>query len=77
MKTASKLKTLLIIALIIIFAIIFARHFIGLHFKKKFSVRPAPGVIISKVEKSLFFKSIETFGTAIAQSSKDIQNTKR
>ncbi len=70
MKTASKLKTLLIIALIIIFAIIFARHFIGLHFKKKFSVRPAPGVIISKVEKSLFFKSIETFGTAIAQSSK-------
>ena len=70
MKTTTKLKTLLIIALIIIFAIIFARHFIGLHFKKKFSVRPAPGVIISKVEKSLFFKSIETFGTAIAQSSK-------
>lgn len=70
MKTTTKLKTLLIIALIVIFAIIFARHFIGLHFKKKFSVRPAPGVIISKVEKSLFFKSIETFGTAIAQSSK-------
>ncbi|RPG95137.1 MAG: efflux RND transporter periplasmic adaptor subunit [Candidatus Pelagibacter sp. TMED263] len=38
--------------------------------KKKFSVRPAPGVIISKVEKSLFYKSIETFGTAIAQKSK-------
>tara|TARA_A100001011_G_scaffold271423_1_gene280634 strand:+ start:1264 stop:2130 length:867 start_codon:yes stop_codon:yes gene_type:complete len=70
MKTTTKLKTLIIIALIIIFGIIFARHFIGLHFKKKFSVRPAPGVIISKIEKSLFFKSIETFGTAIAQSSK-------
>ena len=70
MKTASKLKAFLIIFVIVIFTIIVARHFIGLHFKKKFSVRPAPGVIVSKVEKSLFYKSIETFGTAIAQNSK-------
>ena len=70
MKTASKLKAFLIIFVIAIFAIIVARHFIGLHFKKKFSVRPAPGVIVSKVEKSLFYKCIETFGTAIAQNSK-------
>ena len=70
MKTSSKIKTVLIIFFIAIFAIITARHFIGLHFKKKFSVRPAPGVIISAVEKSLFYKSIETFGTAIAKSSK-------
>ena len=70
MKTASKLKAFLIIFFIAIFAVIVARYFIGLHFKKKFSARPAPGVIVSKVEKSLFYKSIETFGTAIAQSSK-------
>ena len=70
MKTSTKLKSILIISLIIIFGIIVARHFIGLHFKKKFSVRPAPGVIITKVEKSLFYKSLETFGTAIAQNSK-------
>ena len=70
MKTSSKIKTFLIIFFIAIFAIITARHFIGLHFKKKFSVRPAPGVIVSTVEKSLFYKSIETFGTAIAQNSK-------
>ena len=70
MKTTSKLKAFLIIFVITIFAIIVARHFIGLHFKKKFSVRPAPGVIVSIVEKSLFYKSIETFGTAIAQNSK-------
>ena len=53
-----------------IFVVIIARHFIGLHFKKKFSVRPAPGVIVEKVEKTMFYKSIETFGTAIAQNSK-------
>ena len=70
MKTTSKLKAFLIIFVIAIFAIIVARHFVGLHFKKKFSVRPAPGVIVSTVEKSLFYKSIETFGTAIAQNSK-------
>ena len=70
MKTSTKLKSILIIFLIIIFGIIIARHFIGLHFKKKFSIRPVPGVIITKVEKSLFYKSLETFGTAIAQNSK-------
>jgi len=70
MKTTSKIKTLLIIIFIVIFSIIAARHFVGLHFKKKFSVRPPPGVIVNTVEKSIFYKSIETFGTAIAQNSK-------
>jgi membrane fusion protein (multidrug efflux system) len=70
MKTTKKIKAILIIIFIIIFSIIAARHFVGLHFKKKFSVRPAPGVIVKIVEKSIFYKSIETFGTAIAQNSK-------
>ena len=69
-KTSTKIKGFLIIIFIAIFTTIAARHFIGLHFKKKFSVRPAPGVIVNTVEKSLFYKSIETFGTAIAQNSK-------
>jgi membrane fusion protein (multidrug efflux system) len=70
MKTTGKIKTFLIVIFIIIFSIIAARHFVGLHFKKKFSVRPPPGVIVKTVEKSTFYKSIETFGTAIAQNSK-------
>jgi len=70
MKTKGKIKTVLIIIFIIIFSIIAARHFIGLHFKKKFSVRPPPGVIVKTVEKSTFYNSIETFGTALAQNSK-------
>ena len=70
MKTKNKIKSFLIIFFIVIFSIIAARHFVGLHFKKKFSVRPVPGVIVKNVEKSLFYKSIETFGTAIAQNSK-------
>ena len=70
MKTSTKIKTFLIIFFITVFVIIAARHFVGLHFKKKFSKRPPPGVIITTVKKSYFYKSIETFGTAIALSSK-------
>ena len=70
MKTSTKVKTFLAVVFIVIFAVIAARHFIGLHFKKKFSVRPAPGVIVAVVERSNFYKSLETFGTAIAQNSK-------
>jgi membrane fusion protein (multidrug efflux system) len=70
MKNSTKVKTFLIVIFIAIFVVIAARYFIGLHFKKKFSVRPAPGVIVVAVEKSNFYKSIETFGTAIAQNSK-------
>ena len=70
MKTSTKIKTFIIIIFIAITGVITARHFIGLHFEKKFSVRPAPGVIVKKVEKSQFYKSIETFGTAIAINSK-------
>ena len=70
MKTSTKIKTFIIIFFVAIAIIITARHFIGLHFKKKFSARPAPGVIVKEVEKSQFYKSIETFGTALAQNSK-------
>ena len=70
MTTSSKIKTFLIIFFITVFSIIAARYFIGLHFQKKFSERPPPGVVIETVKKSSFYKSIETFGTAIAQNSK-------
>ena len=63
-------KIILILILIIIVVVIAGRYFIGQHFKKKFSVRPAPGVIVEQVAKSSFFESIETFGTAIASNSK-------
>ena len=76
MKTSTKLKTFLIIFFAAIFIVIVARYFVGLHFKKKFSVRPAPGVIVETVGKSMFYKSIETFGTAIAQNSKTYRVSK-
>ena len=70
MKTTTKIKSILIIFLLVVAAVIISRYFIGLHFKKKFSARPAPNVIVTEVKESIFYKSIETFGTAIAQNSK-------
>ena len=77
MKTTIKIKSIIIIFLLIIAAVIISRYFIGLHFKKKFSVRPAPNVIVTEVKESIFYKSIETFGTAIAQNSKIYRVKKR
>ena len=73
MKTSTKLKALLIIFFIAIFAVIISRHFVGLHFQKKFSKRPPPGVVVSVVEKSKFYKSIETFGTALSKKNKNFR----
>jgi len=70
MTSSKKLKIILIIILIAIVAVIAGRYFVGQHFKKKFSVRPAPGVIVEAVTKKNFYDSIETFGTAIALNSK-------
>ena len=42
---------------------------IGNHFKKKFSKRPPPGIIVTEVLKKEFGETIETFGTAISKKS--------
>ena len=39
-------------------------------FKKKFSIIPPPGIIVTDVIEKEFFEKIETFGTAISKRSK-------
>ena len=43
---------------------------IGNHFKKKFSKRPPPGIIVTNVINEQFSEKLETFGTAISSKSK-------
>ncbi len=66
MKNTKKITIFTISIFLIIFVIIAGRYFIGKHFQEKFSKRPPPGVIIEIINKSDFFDSIETFGTALA-----------
>ena len=46
---------------------------IGNHFKKKFSKRPPPGIIVTEVLQKEFSERIETFGTAISNKSKNFK----
>ena len=46
---------------------------IGNHFKKKFSKRPPPGIIVTEVIEKEFSQKIETFGTAISKKSKSFK----
>ena len=55
---------------LIIAIVIIGRTMVGNHFKKKFSKRPPPGIIVTEVVKKEFSEKIETFGTAISKKSK-------
>ena len=46
------------------------RTMIGNHFKKKFSKRPPPGIIVTEVVNEKFAEKLETFGTAISSKTK-------
>ena len=70
MKRSTKVIIVIVIFFLIIAGIIVARTMIGMHFKKKFSKRPPPGIIVKIVDEKIFENKIETFGTAIPIRSK-------
>ena len=69
MKRSTKTISIILIFFLIIAAVIVGRTMIGNHFKKKFSKRPPPGIIVTKVVNKEFAEKIETFGTAISKKS--------
>ena len=69
MKRSTKTISIILIFFLIIAAVIVGRTMIGNHFKKKFSKRPPPGIIVTEVVKKEFAETIETFGTAISKKS--------
>ena len=69
MKKSTKITSIVIIFFLIITTVIVGRTMIGNHFKKKFSKRPPPGIIITEVVNKQFSEKIETFGTAISKKS--------
>mgnify|MGYP002701119500 FL=1 len=70
MKRSTKIFTVIIVFFLIIASVIIARTMIGNHFKKKFSKRPPPGIIVTQVIEKKFEDIIETFGTAIPSQNK-------
>ena len=70
MKRSTKIISIILVFFLIITIVIIGRTMIGNHFKKKFSKRPPPGIIVTEVVEKEFSEKIETFGTAISKKSK-------
>ena len=64
MKRSTKITSIVIIFFLIIASVIVGRTMIGNHFKKKFSKRPPPGIIVTAAKERIFENIISTYGTA-------------
>ena len=69
MKKSKKIISIILVFFLIIATVIIGRMMIGNHFKKKFSKRSPPGIVVTEVVKKEFSEKIETFGTAISKKS--------
>ena len=69
MKRSKKITIGIIIFFLVIALIIVGRYGIGLYFKKKFSKRPPPGVIVELVSSKSFNESLESYCTSLSTSS--------
>ena len=70
MKRSTKIISIILVFFLIIAIVIIGRTMIGNHFKKKFSKRPPPGIIVTEVIEKEFAEKIQTFGTALSKNSK-------
>lgn len=69
MKRSKKITTAIIIFFLIIALIIVGRYAIGLYFKKKFSKRPPPGVIVEVITNKSFSQSLESYCTSLSSKT--------
>ena len=69
MKRSKKITTFIIIFFLVIALIIIGRYAIGLYFKKKFSKRPPPGVIVEVVSNKSFNQSLESYCTSLSSKT--------
>ena len=69
MKRSKKITIAIIIFFLVIALIIIGRYAIGLYFKKKFSKRPPPGVIIEIVSNNNFSQTLESYCTSLSSKT--------
>jgi len=69
MKRSKKITIWIVTFFIAIAIIIIGRYSIGLYFKKKFSKRPPPGVIVEIVESKNFSQTLESYCTSLSSKT--------
>ena len=73
MKRSKKITIGIIIFFLVIAIIIIGRYSVGLYFKKKFSKRPPPGVIVEIVSNKSFNQSLESYCTSLSSKTKSFK----
>ena len=69
MKRSKKITIGIIIFFLIIALVIIGRYGAGIYFKKKFSKRPPPGVIIEVISNKNFSQSLESYCTSLSSKT--------
>ena len=69
MKRSKKITFGIIIFFVIVAIIIIGRYSAGLYFKKKFSKRPPPGVIVEIVTNKSFSQTLESYCTSLSSKT--------
>ena len=69
MKRSKKITIAIVIFFLVISLIIIGRYGIGLYFKKKFSKRPPPGVIVEIVASKNFNQTLESYCTSLSSKT--------
>ena len=70
MKRSKKITIGIVIFFLIVTAVIAGRYAVGLYFKKKFSKRPPPGVIVNVISNKKFTQSLESYCTSLSSKTK-------
>ena len=69
MKRSKKITFGIIIFFVVIAIVVIGRYSVGLYFKKKFSKRPPPGVIVEIVANKNFSQTLESYCTSLSSKT--------
>ncbi len=69
MKRSKKITIIIITFFLVITLVVVGRYGMGLYFKKKFSKRPPPGVIVEVVSTKSFKQSLESYCTSLSSKT--------
>ena len=69
MKRSKKITIFIIIFFLVIALVIIGRYAVGQYFKKKFSKRPPPGVIVEIISTKKFSQSLESYCTSLSSKT--------
>ena len=69
MKRSKKITIGIIIFFVVIAIVVIGRYSVGLYFKKKFSKRPPPGVIVEVIANKNFNQTLESYCTSLSSKT--------